>query len=279
MKIEKPLCLKKVAVRCFYIVGSFFAYFLALRSVETLFSYFEYGHPTLKYTSLMILAALIIWLNVRKLSASAKRFVFGCFFLGLSLLVGARKIGCMACNYTDYTNRFVYWGALCVLLASLLPVACRQKSTRMAAISKICFWAAVLLLDFVVAMPNIWEDEQLYKCLYYNAARKLYVIKTPDVCAVLSCQDLLKSHCDENTSFRSVCYRPANGSDNLWVSEGGDLIYLTRGLNDYGITRPGGESFTVSNGSPEVVEWSATNCWQYNVWWKLKRGLNNKGND
>lgn len=233
----------------------------------------------MKYTLLMTLAALIIWVNVRKLSASARRFVFGCFFFGLSVLVGVWKIGCMACNYADYTNRFVYWGAQCVLLASLLPVVCWQNSTRMAAIRKVCFWAAVLLLDFVVAMPNIREDEQLYKCLYYNAARKLYIIKTPDVCTVLSCQDSLKSHCDENTCFRSVCYRPANDSDNLWVSEGGDSIYLTRGLNDYEITRPSGESFTVSNGSPEVVEWSATNCWQYNAWWKLKRVLSNKSDD
>lgn len=233
----------------------------------------------------MILTACIIWVNVRKLSSSAKRFIFGCFFLGLAFLVGAWKIGCIAhyekyiIIYTDYMNQFRYWGALCILLASLLPIVCKQKCTHMAAISKIFFWVAVLLLDFVVAMPNIWEDEQQYKCLYYNYAKNICVIKTLDVCTILYGQDSLKRFSDDSTRFRSVHYYHADYSDNLWISKDGDSIYLAEKLTGYEITRPSGESFYAANGSPYIVEWYATNCWQYNAWWKLKNVFNHQRND
>lgn len=232
MEHRKYPMLKKIAVRCLYIVGSLVAYRLALQSVEAVFSNFDDGHPTLKFALLMLFAALIIWVNVRKLSSSVKRFVFGWFFLGLSLLVGAWKIGCIAnCEnytaYSDYTQLLIYWGALCVLLASLLPIICKQESTHLVIMSKICFWTAVLLLDFVVAMPNIWEDEQLGKCLYISLSKNILFIKTPYSCTILYGQDSLKNHYYDNTRFCSVKYNCANRSDNLWVSEDGDSIYLT----------------------------------------------------
>lgn len=281
MKTENLLRLKKIVVRCLYIVGSLVAYRLALRSVETISPTFEAGHPTLKFASLMLLAAWIIWVNVRKLSPSVKRFVFGGFFLGLALLVGAWKTGCITNSvgypiHDYYFDQLVYWGGLGVLLASLLPIVCKQKSTHRTILSNICFWTAILLLDFVVAMPNIWEDEQIYKCLYHNYAKKIYFVKTPRVCTILYGQDSLKSRCDENTRFYSVDYYLTNCSDHLWISDGGDSIYLTQGLNYYEITRPSGESFNVCNGSTRDVEWYATNCWQYNAWWKLKSVFNNQ---
>ena len=134
-------------------------------------------------------------------------------------------------------------------------------------------WTAILLFDFVVAMPNVWEYAYIDKCLYVSPKKNLYLLKTDYTCTILYGQDSLKSYYADSTAFLSIHYHRTNDAENLWVSEGGDSLYFEREVNRYKITRPDGESFEA--GSTPTYFWeTATNCWQWNVWWKLKRLFN-----
>lgn len=249
-------------------------------------------HTTTRYALLMLAAALLIGLNIRKCSSSVKRFVFGGFLLGLSVLLGLWKCGefggwslvppplsfywSYTLNYwTCYAPHPIYsvlihiWGALSVLLASLLPLFCRAENPRCVKPSKIVLWTAILLFDFAAAMPNVWEYAYIDKCLYVSPEKNLYLLKTDYTCTILYGQDSLKPYYADSTAFLSVNYHCIDKAADLWISESGDSLYFEREVNRYKITRPDGE--TLETGSAPIGLWeSATNCWQWNVWQKIK---------
>ena len=230
-------------------------------------------HTTTRYALLMLAAALLIGLNIRKCSSSVKRFVFGDFLLGLSVLIGLWKCGAVQ-SYGYVLHPLYYWllrnwGGLSVLLASLLPLFCRAANPRCVKPSKIVLWTAILLFDFAAAMPNVWEYAYIDKCLYVSPEKNLYLLKTDYTCTILYGQDSLKPYYADSTAFLSVNYHCIDEAADLWISESGDSLYFEREVNRYKITRPDGE--TLETGSAPIGLWeSATNCWQWNVWQKIK---------
>lgn len=239
-------------------------------------------HTTTRYALLMLAAALLIGLNIRKCSSSVKRFVFGGFLLGLSVLLGLWKYGAVQSWYEYVPHPLYYWllrnwGGLSVLLASLLPLFCRAENPRCIRPSKIVLWTAILLFDFAAAMPNVWEYAYIDKCLYVSPEKNLYLLKTDYTCTILYGQDSLKPYYADSTAFLSVNYHCIDEAADLWISESGDSLYFEREVNRYKIPRPDGE--TLKTGSAPIGLWeSATNCWQWNVWQKIKRLFNTANN-
>ena len=67
--------LKSILVRTAYIVGSLTIYYIAYNYCLDYLDFHYWsdgglidGHPTLRYTLLMMAAAILIWVNIRKLS-------------------------------------------------------------------------------------------------------------------------------------------------------------------------------------------------------------------
>lgn len=92
--------LKSILVRTAYIVGSLTIYYIAYNYCLDYLDFHYWsdgglidGHPTLRYTLLMMAAAILIWVNIRKLSRPNIRLYFSAFLLGLGLLIGAWKVG------------------------------------------------------------------------------------------------------------------------------------------------------------------------------------------
>ena len=82
--------LKSILVRTAYIVGSLTIYYIAYNYCLDYLDFHYWsdgglidGHPTLRYTLLMMAAAILIWVNIRKLSRPNIRLYFSAFLLGL----------------------------------------------------------------------------------------------------------------------------------------------------------------------------------------------------
>ena len=271
--------LKNIFIRIGCAVASIFVFNKIdwLLEVNTINGGWLEDHTTIHSVLLMMVAALFIRLNIYGCSRTVKRFAFGGFLLGVSALVGLWKCGVLR-EYFYFAHQHYYWllriwGAMSIVLAVVLSLFCRAESLRNIRHSKITLWTAILLFDFVVAMPNVWEYGHIDKYLYTSAKENLYLLKTDYSCVILYGQDSIKPYYADSTAFLSVHYHCIDKAADLWISESGDSLYFERKVNRYKITRPDGESF--ETGSAPAYFWeTATNCWQWNVWWKLKRLFN-----
>lgn len=127
--------LKSILVRTAYIVGSLTIYYIAYNYCLDYLDFHYWsdgglidGHPTLRYTLLMMAAAILIWVNIRKLSRPNIRLYFSAFLLGLGLLIGAWKVGAFYLYSEHVLLRHIYleilfhFGWFSVLISSILPI-------------------------------------------------------------------------------------------------------------------------------------------------------------
>ena len=128
-----------------------------------------------RYTLLMMAAAILIWVNIRKLSRPNIRLYFSAFLLGLGLLIGAWKVGAFYLYSEHVLLRHIYleilfhFGWFSVLISSILPIFfVKQKNAKLDRGSKIGLLIVVLLFDFTIAMPNIFGDEIMEARIYGN---------------------------------------------------------------------------------------------------------------
>ena len=230
--------LKSILVRTAYIVGSLTIYYIAYNYCLDYLDFHYWsdgglidGHPTLRYTLLMMAAAILIWVNIRKLSRPNIRLYFSAFLLGLGLLIGAWKVGAFYLYSEHVLLRHIYleilfhFGWFSVLISSIFPIFfVKQKNAKLDRGSKIGLLIVVLLFDFTIAMPNIFGDEIMEARIYGN--ENCYLIQNGEEwsCHLLSVTNPDDKIWTDSVVMRTIQYFPKDNS--WWVADNGDSIRI-----------------------------------------------------
>lgn len=269
--------LKNALVRAAYIVGSLTIYYSVYNCLDYLdFHYWSDGmlidgHPTLRYALLMIASAILIWVNIHKLSRPNIRLYYSVFLLGLGLLlIGAWKIGAFylysehALLHRIYVGMLFYFGWFSVLISSILPIfLAKRKNAKFDRGSKIGFLIVVLLFDFTIAMPNIFGDETMEARIYGN--ENCYLIRKEWCCRLLTVTNPDDKIWRDSVVMRPIHYLPKDNS--WWVADNGDSIRIENIKvyhSNLRVIHSNGKSYQVRTLG------YAGNCWQYNAWRKIK---------
>lgn len=274
--------LKKILVRTAYIVGSLTIYYIAYYCIDYLdFHYWSDGglidgHPTLRYTLLMIASAILIWVNIHKLSCPNIRLYYSAFLLGLGLLIGAWKVGAFYL-YSEhvllrhiYVGMLFYFGWFSVLISSIFSIFfAKRENAKFDRGSKICFLIVVLLFDFTIAMPNIFGDETMEVKIYGN--ENCYLIREGEewCCRLLTVTNPDDKIWTDSVVMRTIQYFPRDNS--WWVADNGDSIRIENTKvyhSNLQIIHSNGKSYQVRTLGYAKTEYG--NCWQYNAWRKIK---------
>lgn len=115
--------LKSILVRTAYIVGSLTIYYIAYNYCLDYLDFHYWsdgglidGHPTLRYTLLMMAAAILIWVNIRKLSRPNIRLYFSAFLLRAWTIDWSMESRCIlsllrTCTFAPYIsgNTLSFW--------------------------------------------------------------------------------------------------------------------------------------------------------------------------
>ena len=275
--------LKSILVRTAYIVGSLTIYYIAYNYCLDYLDFHYWsdgglidGHPTLRYTLLMMAAAILIWVNIRKLSRPNIRLYFSAFLLGLGLLIGAWKVGAFYLYSEHVLLRHIdleilfHFGWFSVLISSIFPIFfVKQKNAKLDRGSKIGLLIVVLLFDFTIAMPNIFGDEIMEARIYGN--ENCYLIQNGEEwsCHLLSVTNPDDKIWTDSVVMRTIQYFPKDNS--WWVADNGDSIRIESTKvyhSNLQIIHSNGKSYQVRTLGYAETEYG--NCWQSNIWHKIK---------
>lgn len=161
--------LKKIHVRTAYIVGS-------LLAVLILFIWSPIGehHKTLTGIWQFVITLAIIWFNIRKWAKPIQLVTIGMYLFLFAVMMFWYKAEPFPRWFYDSSDadigiqlyNYRMMRILCcfgfILLASVLPIFFRtSQASYLAPFGKIWIWATILMLDFAVAMPNIYYTDQM----------------------------------------------------------------------------------------------------------------------
>ncbi len=274
--------LKNVLVRTAYIVGSLVLYFLLFDHPFLFWKECNFNHYTLNGCWQFGLALVIIWFNIRKLAQPIRYGVIGTYLLFFAIIIFWYKVASFPSSFDFIPDNSSFFhhqqtyrilrilGALgFILLASILPIFITTKTSNSVKSWKIWLWGAILLLDFVAAMPNIYFCEQMADRLYIGARKigdnytHIYAIGDND-CPVLSVLLPQDSIFTSPKHYLEVYYErhgefliQSETQDTIWIEKNGAKLNLTHQ--------------TIENNTSCLMRWQ----WQYYVWHKIK-GLFNK---
>ena len=160
--------LKSILVRTLYIVVSPIAYWVLYRVLFLIWPSLEM-HTTIDGVWMFAVALAIIWFNVCKLAKPIQLITIGTYlfvFAGLIFWYKTDDISVLGIGENDsiLSNYLMARLFLClgfILLASILPIFLKSTDVpNFAKFGKVWIWTAILILDFVAAMPNIYFSEQ-----------------------------------------------------------------------------------------------------------------------
>lgn len=156
--------LKSILVRTLYIVVSPIAYWVLYRVLFLIWPSLEM-HTTIDGVWMFAVALAIIWFNVCKLAKPIQLITIGTYlfvFAGLIFWYKTDDISVLGIGENDsiLSNYLMARLFLClgfILLASILPIFLKSTDVpNFAKFGKVWIWTAILILDFVAAMPNIY---------------------------------------------------------------------------------------------------------------------------
>lgn len=156
--------LKSILVRTLYIVVSPIAYWVLYRVLFLIWPSLEM-HNTIDGVWMFAVALAIIWFNIYKLAKPIQLITIGTYlfvFAGLIFWYKTDDISVLGIGENDsiLSNYLMARLFLClgfILLASVLPIFLKSTDVpNFAKFGKVWIWTAILILDFVAAMPNIY---------------------------------------------------------------------------------------------------------------------------
>lgn len=258
--------LKKIFVKIAFIAGSLFLYVVLLCC----------GGIFLPVTMLSIgqfvIAAVIIWLNIRKLSKSLQLCIIGAYLLVTAgIILKVKTAG-------GYDWSF-YCSVGFILFAPILSIFLQSVTAKkLEHFSKIWIGISILIWDFVIAMPNIYFTDDMSDKLYVgfrkieNDVLPIYAIEKSQYIynfSVLQPQELIYNINNQRFERKYIQTFYQRGYDNLLIGNN-DTIYIKK-------------CKATLNPSYQTIE-NNTSClirkqWQYYVWHKIKKVLYKEGND
>lgn len=285
MSLNPPL--KNALIRITYIVGSLVLYLFLFDYPFLFWKECNFNHYTLTGSWQFAVALAIIWVNIRKLAKSIRLLTIGSYLLVFRGLMFWYKVETLPmlfdftpndCGFFTQQSNYRVLRILCcigfILLASILPIFFKSTdATRYTRLGKIWIWTAILILDFVAAMPNIYYSDQMPDRLY-TGARKIgknytcvYAIGMNDypVFSVLLPQDSVRT---VQQHYLKVNYE--RHGDLLISPETQDTIWIEKGR-----ARPNPYRQTIENNTSCLMRWQ----WQYYAWHKIKRLFCKKENE
>lgn len=249
--------LKRILQIVTYIVGSLFLYVVLLCC----------GGVFLPTTTLSIgqfvIPVVIIWFNIRNLSKPIQLSIIGAYLLAIAGIMLGRKI---AGGYDWSFHCSVGFILVTPILTIFLQSAMVKKLERF---SKIWIWTSILILDFVIAMPNIYFTDDMSDKLYVGSRKieddilPIYAIENPQYSynfSVLLPKKIVynsESHCFERHYMQKFYHRY---HDNLLI-QNNDTIYIKKrdATLDPSLQ-------TIENNTRCLMRWQ----WQYYAWHKIK---------
>jgi hypothetical protein len=262
--------LKYVLVKTAYIVGS-------LLTVLILLIWYPIGehHKTLIGIWQFVITLTIIWFNIRKLAKPIQLVTIGMYLFLFAVIMFWYKTEPFPRWFYDFPSS---WGQFCnyrmmrilccigfILLASILPIFLKSTDApRLTKFGTIWIWATILMLDFAVAMPNIYfteeQGDKLYRGFHkmgtVNKYVPIYAVGIGDYFKVLIPQDSVDTFPEY---YLSVHYERHGNlliqpeiRDTIWIEKGG--------------ARPNPDRKTIENNTSCQMRWQ----WQYYAWHKIK---------
>lgn len=259
--------LKNVLIRTLYIVGSLFVFILLAMP------YSLPVHKTLYGIWQLVVALAIIWYNIRKLAKPIQLITIGSYLFVFAGLICWYKVDDMSMlnlwgitwNYRIYERWLILACLGFILLASVLPIFLKSTNApKLTKFGKVWIWTAILILDFVAAMPNIYFTEQQADKLYMGLRKMggmdryvpIYAVGISDSFGVFIPQDSIYT---SPAHYLKVYYERHGNlliqpetQDTIWIEKGGVWANPNRQ--------------TIENNTSCLMRWQ----WQYYAWHKVK---------
>ena len=272
--------LKSVLIRLLKIAARVVASIIAFMLMMTLVNAIRYPGTTLWGILLFVVTLTIILVNMWRVTQPVKLLAVALYFAAVATVVMWHKL-----EYTwwgPYRQTILMTNIIAVLLSAFMPLLRGLKAERFARTGKIALLAAVLILDFAAAFPNVsfteYDSEGMYMGIinveatpdsprgkrlrtfgyaahYWNGFNDIENIQ------VLTPVDA------EGQMYECRTYRHAWDSDYMVDTLTRDTIWL------HGMwSKPGHKSM-------ENLELAALrHQWQYDMWHRLKSIFKRKDN-
>lgn len=270
--------LKNALIRTGYIVGSLAAYIIIMRYLGHLEFEADLEWKFSLYAIVrFVVPLLLVWLNVRKLAKPVRLGFMALFVLAYTSVIFTRKVEPTMWN-RYYTALYIV-GLAFVTLATLLPIWLRNvQAKRLSKCSKVLMWAAVLLMDFAVAMPEIWYYDSWTDGVYvgsnivdksasHSMKLPVYGFASETLWDVLGSVDVNVMTPDSLGTYTSRVYRHAWETNYMVDTLARDTIWIYEYDTRYDPDRK-----TMTN----IELMHLHRQWQYRMWHRLKRMFNKK---
>ena len=270
--------LKSVLIRALKIAARVVASIVAFILIITLDNEIRYPGTTITGVLLFVVTLAIMLVNTRQVAQPIRLTAVALYVAAVAAVMMWHKL-----EYTwwgPYRQILVISSLIAVLLSAFMPLLRGVKAERFARAGKIALLAAVLMLDFAVAFPNVsfteYDSEGMYMGVVnveagpdsprgkrlrtfgyagqhwdgFNDAEDIQVLTPVDA---------------EGRMYESRTYRHVWDSDYMVDTLTRDKIWL------HGIwSKPGHKSM----GNIELA--ALRHQWQYDMWHRLKRMFNKK---
>lgn len=270
MKLNPPL--KNALIRTGCIVGSLAAYIIIMRYLGHLEFEADYEWQFSLYAIVrFVVPLLLVWLNVRKLAKPVRLGFTALFVLTYAATIFWQKAEPVAWN--RYFTNLVIVGLVFVTLATLLPIWLRNvQAERLSKFSKVLMWTAVLLMDFAVAMPEIWYYDSWTDGVYvgsnivdksasHSMKLPVYGFASETLWDVLGSVDINVMTPDSLGAYTSRVYRHAWETNYMVDTLARDTIWIYEYDMRYDPDRK-----TMTN----IELMHLHRHWQYRMWHRLK---------
>ena len=275
--------LKSIYIRMLYIIVSPIAYYMLYRVLFLICPSVEI-HDTINGVWQFAISLIVIWVNIRQLAKPIQLCVIGTYLLFLAILIFWYKVGTLPTRFYDSPDANSIRIQLCnyrimrsfysvgfILLASILPIFLRTVQVPyLVQFGTIWIWTAILILDFVSAMPNIYYSDQIADRLYIGHRKvgnewiPIYAIgnKNSPIYSVFLPQD--STHTDKRHYLARFYERQENiliqpeTQDTIWIEREGTWWIPDRQI-------------IVENNSDHLMCWQ----WQYSAWHDIKELFTN----
>lgn len=268
--------LKSVLIRVLKIAASVVASIVAFTFIMTLVNKIRYPGTTLWGVLLFVVTLTIILVNMRRVIQPIKLSAVALYIAAVAAIIMWHKL-----EYTwwgPYRRMLIIPSLIAVPLSAFMPLLRGVKAERFARAGKISLLAAVLMINFAAAFPNVsfteYDSEGMYMGIinveaspdsprgkrlrtFGYAGQRWYGFNDIEDIQVLTPVDA------EGRMYESRTYRHAWDSDYMVDTLTRDTIWL------HGMwSKPGHRSM-------ENIELAALrHQWQYDMWHRLKQFFN-----
>ena len=230
------------------------------------------NHATIRGILHFVLTLAIVLVNTRRLARPIRRITMALLIAAFAVVVMRYKVEYM--SLAQYREVRIIVGLVFVVVSAvelLFPILRREQPGWLARTGKLMLLAAVLMLDFAAAFPNVAfaesDSEGVYISLTRNADKRLlqtYAF-TVDRDNTFEKVNVLTPTDSIGLTYKCAVYQHYMNDDFMVDTLARDTIWL------HGIwSKPGRKSM----GNIELS--ALRHQWQYDMWHRLKRMCNKK---